>query len=264
MSGQPSEASTLGWALRQNGSCLTQEEDCGPTVEPYRVCCPAGSYCPRAYNIVCCPSSLNCTDALQARPVCANSTWDLYYNGGYFCCEHGTKGYATSVESNGCGEPEYELADSETQLSIISAGTVSTSTRTLESTTPTSQSSSSTSTSTWTSISTPASTQTGSSQSDAEASGPNVGAVAGGVMGGVAGAALIVALVWLLFRMRRQKQRSEGMIPATVELEEENPGQYSSHTGNLGVVSTITDRNQPAELDGDYSPAAELPAPFKR
>ncbi|KAL3483534.1 hypothetical protein BJX62DRAFT_244786 [Aspergillus germanicus] len=93
------EATTLGWALRQNGTCLAHEEVCCETVAPYRVCCPGASYCPRAYNIACCPSSLNCTEALQAHPVCANSTWDLYYNGGYFCCEHGTRGYASSLVS---------------------------------------------------------------------------------------------------------------------------------------------------------------------
>ncbi|KAL4968814.1 uncharacterized protein BDV14DRAFT_166791 [Aspergillus stella-maris] len=122
MPGPVSEVSTLGWALRHNGTCLKQEEDCGATANPYRGCCPSGSYCPRAYNIACCPSSLNCTEALQAKPACANRTWDLYYNGGYFCCEQGTKGYATSFDSNGCGEPGYELADSETPLSIISSG----------------------------------------------------------------------------------------------------------------------------------------------
>ncbi|KAF7591637.1 hypothetical protein BBP40_001276 [Aspergillus hancockii] len=32
-----SEASTFGWALRKNGSCLQDEEvDCGVTVSPFR------------------------------------------------------------------------------------------------------------------------------------------------------------------------------------------------------------------------------------
>ncbi|KAL4864754.1 WD40-repeat-containing domain protein [Aspergillus spectabilis] len=101
-----SDASTFGWALRQNGSCLDTEEDCGVTVEPYRVCCPGGSYCPNALNVACCPSESNCTEALEARPHCANSTWDLYINGGYFCCEQGTTGYAKDGGSDGCGSDD--------------------------------------------------------------------------------------------------------------------------------------------------------------
>ncbi|KAJ0420843.1 hypothetical protein BJY00DRAFT_312769 [Aspergillus carlsbadensis] len=173
-----SDATTLGWALRQYGSCLAHEEDCGETANPYRACCPGGSYCPRAYNIACCPSSLNCTDALQARPACANATWDLYYNGGYFCCERGTRGYATSFESNGCGEPEYELADSETLLSMIVAGT----------------------------------------KTYSSSSSTNSGAIAGGVLGGVAGLAIIVAVIWFIVRMRRRNHQEFEMTTPIREI----------------------------------------------
>ena len=118
-----SDASPFGWALRVNGSCLDVEEDCGMTIEPYRVCCPGGSYCPHAYNVACCPSGSNCTEALEAKPHCANETWDLYINGGYFCCEHGTIGYATDTDSNGCGDADYELQVGESALPIIQTGT---------------------------------------------------------------------------------------------------------------------------------------------
>ncbi|OJJ04443.1 hypothetical protein ASPVEDRAFT_136159 [Aspergillus versicolor CBS 583.65] len=80
-------ATNFGWALRKNGSCLASEVDCGETVAPYRVCCPNGSFCPHANNVACCPSKSYCTDALNGQPRCANSTWDLFINGGYFCCE---------------------------------------------------------------------------------------------------------------------------------------------------------------------------------
>lgn len=114
-------ATNFGWALRKNGSCLASEIDCGETVAPYRVCCPNGSFCPQAKNVACCPSKEYCTDALNGQPHCANSTWDLYINGGYFCCEQGTIAYAKDGGSNGCGKPGYKLQVGETPLSLISA-----------------------------------------------------------------------------------------------------------------------------------------------
>ncbi|KAL2857741.1 hypothetical protein BJY01DRAFT_242163 [Aspergillus pseudoustus] len=245
MTNSMSDASTLGWALRQNGSCLAHEEDCGETVDPYRVCCPGGSYCPRAYNIVCCPSSLNCTEALQARPVCANQTWDLYYNGGYFCCEHGTKGYATSVDSNGCGEPEYELADSEMALSVIALGTKTSRSQTASTPTPTS-------------TSTESETETELPESETGSSSP--GTIAGAVIGGVAGVALIVAVIWLLFRVRRQRQQLERMaIPAPEIPQKEYPA-------DLQVESiAASNGHRPIELSGgNHQGAAELPGNYAR
>ena len=45
-------ASPSGFALRLNSSsCLHEEVDCGATVAPYRVCCPATSFCPSQYNV---------------------------------------------------------------------------------------------------------------------------------------------------------------------------------------------------------------------
>jgi hypothetical protein len=44
--------SPSGFALRLNGSsCLDEEVNCGTTVAPYRVCCPAGAFCPSQYNV---------------------------------------------------------------------------------------------------------------------------------------------------------------------------------------------------------------------
>ncbi|KAL3473529.1 hypothetical protein BJX99DRAFT_261317 [Aspergillus californicus] len=226
MSESDSDATTLGWALRHNGSCLQQEEYCGATRNPYRACCPGGSYCPRAYNVACCPSSLNCTEALQARPVCANQTWDLYYNGGYFCCEQGTRGYATSFNSNGCGEQGYELVDSETLLSIIVTGTTST----------------------------PTPAPTGFPQLETESSKINVGAITGGVVGGVAGAALIVAMIWFLFfRTRRRKQQPEGVITHPEDPKKEYPAHYTAQSADsqLGSAEPLPSL---ASQDGQVKP----------
>lgn len=113
-----------GFAIRRNGSCLAGlEVDCGQTRAPYHACCPTGFACPHQYNVACCPPGNNCTDALLAAPspVCANGTWDLFDNGGYFCCEHGLPGYNRD-DSNGCAKPGVPLESGVQMLSTVSVG----------------------------------------------------------------------------------------------------------------------------------------------
>lgn len=111
-----------GFALRTSGTCAANELDCGFTVLPFRACCPNGSYCPSQYNVNCCPSAANCTQLLVDKPKCANETWDLYDNNGYFCCEPGTIGYATTSNSDGCALPGYKFSGADTLLRVISSG----------------------------------------------------------------------------------------------------------------------------------------------
>ena len=114
-----------GFAIRRNGTCLSgYETDCGGTVPPFRGCCPVGFQCPQQYNVVCCPPGEECSASLNAapEPKCSNSTWDLYDNGGYFCCEHGLEGFnKTSTFSNICAEPGTPLSG-VVALPIISTG----------------------------------------------------------------------------------------------------------------------------------------------
>ncbi|THC87066.1 hypothetical protein EYZ11_013488 [Aspergillus tanneri] len=92
-----SEARPFGWALRRNGSCLADlEVDCGIT----------------------------CHDALHAKPVCANSTWDLYINGDYFCCEQGTTAFAKDGGSDGCTPAQVTSNSSNTNIGAIAGGVV--------------------------------------------------------------------------------------------------------------------------------------------
>ncbi|KAL2822766.1 hypothetical protein BDW59DRAFT_163578 [Aspergillus cavernicola] len=230
-----SEASTFGWPAREIGSCLTDlEDDCGVTIEPFHVCCPQGSYCPNAYNVACCPSEANCTEALQASPHCANRTWDLYINGGYFCCQPGSTGYATNMNSNGCGTP----GDDDTPLEIISSGSA----------VPTS-------TSTSTSPPLTSATETEATDSSNSSSGTDTGAIAGGIIGGVAGAAIIAVLLWFLFRTRRQRAPPSGAIPIT---------EYYNKEAPISTPLAEMDGQQPAELGGGYHMVAELPGHYGR
>ncbi|KAI4170834.1 MAG: hypothetical protein LQ348_007043 [Seirophora lacunosa] len=111
-----------GFAVRRNGTCLSNEIDCGRTAAPFRACCPARASCPEQYNIDCCPSPANCTSTLLQEPACANTTWTLYDNQGYFCCAPGTIGYnATETFSSGCAIPGSPPRGAEL-LAVVSAG----------------------------------------------------------------------------------------------------------------------------------------------
>ena len=111
-----------GFAVRRNGSCLAEEVDCGRTQAPFRACCPARASCPQQYNVDCCPSPANCTATLLQDPTCANSTWSLYDNHGYFCCPPGTIGYnASRTFSDGCANPGSPPRGASL-LAVVSAG----------------------------------------------------------------------------------------------------------------------------------------------
>ncbi|QMW37780.1 hypothetical protein G4B11_001016 [Aspergillus flavus] len=237
---------TTGFAVRKNGSCLRTETDCGETVGGFRGCCPGGTFCPHAYNIDCCPAGKNCTESLVQEPRCANATWDLYDNGGYFCCPHDTIGFALAGQYDGCAGTGYSFGDQDTRLEVISSGTGTFFVHTsyyvsvyymwmLGSTSATTTSA--------------AATQTSSPSSS---SGVDKGAVAGGVIGGVAGVALIAAFVWLFMRRRSRPQ------PAALQ------------DGNTPIHDYKYVSSQPVEVDGqEYryelesrpnAPVHELPA----
>ncbi|KAB8253901.1 hypothetical protein BDV32DRAFT_155736 [Aspergillus pseudonomiae] len=215
---------TSGFAVRKNGSCLRTETDCGETVGGFRGCCPGGTFCPIAYNIDCCPTGENCTESLLKEPRCANATWDLYDNGGYFCCPHDTIGFALAGQTDGCAGTGYSFGERDTRLEVISSGTV----LPFSSTATTSE----TSTSTTTSATTTSAAATQTSSSSSSSSGVDKGAVAGGVIGGVAGVALIAAFVWLFMRRRSRPQ------PAPMQ------------GGNAPIHDYKYISNQPVEVDG--------------
>ena len=136
---------TSGWALRANQTCPAGESDCGPTAHGFVGCCPASSPCLPQYNNVCCPPSkpqlplyvnhfpfqtrcidsfcncidTNCTDALVvAGPWCADPSWVLCNNNGYFCCLWGQTCYSDG-NTDGCAYPGYELGPSQQVLQPI-------------------------------------------------------------------------------------------------------------------------------------------------
>ncbi|KAN0099324.1 hypothetical protein V8E51_013099 [Hyaloscypha variabilis] len=108
-------------------------------------------------------------------PQCANQSWNLYDNGGYFCCEQGFTGYASTTNSDGCAEPGYAFQSGEVLLPVISSGIAISITATSSSTTTTSNNTPKLTSSTNTQILT----------SIPPAKQSNTGPIAGGVVGGV-------------------------------------------------------------------------------
>ncbi|KAA8652746.1 uncharacterized protein ATNIH1004_001651 [Aspergillus tanneri] len=244
-----SEARPFGWALRKNGSCLAHlEVDCGITVNPFRVCCPSGSFCLHDKNVACCPSEPKCHGALEAKPFCANSTWDLYYNGGYFCCEQGATAFAKEGGgSDGCAIPGYHLQSGEQKVPIIASASGNLCLTASSSTIPTPTS---TSTPTFHSSGTDAPTQATSKSSNT-----STGAIAGGVVGGVVGAAIIAGLLWFLIRRSRRKQQTPKFQTQLKPMQLwQQPWQHYQTRPEL-------DSNRVVELENSRSsqPQVELP-----
>jgi hypothetical protein len=120
--------SVAGFAIRRNGSCIASlsETDCGGTVDEFRACCPHPAFCPSSrspsrYSVYCCDQAVNCTVAIiQEGPFCANESWTLFNNNGYFCCDAGRPGYKnTKKNSYGCANPGYQTETWETWLTPI-------------------------------------------------------------------------------------------------------------------------------------------------
>ena len=113
-----------GWAIRRAGDCLAGiEVDCGQTAKPFRGCCPSGYACPHQDNIACCPPGKNCTSALVAaeKPRCANATWDLFDNDGYFCCERKHQAFNRSG-TNACVDAGETVRPGDKVLIVVSMG----------------------------------------------------------------------------------------------------------------------------------------------
>ncbi|KAI1203889.1 hypothetical protein F5X97DRAFT_282356 [Nemania serpens] len=223
-------ATKPGWAIRRNGSCLLMEEvDCGETATPYRACCPSSTTCPShtQYNTACCPVNMNCTAALVETPSCANHSWTMFDNGGYFCCERGQVGYDIQ-NTDGCSISGEALPRDAVPLAVIDQAFPSTSKST--SVVPTSP------------VPTPSSS--GSPSNNAPG-----GTIAGAALGGVAGVTIIAGVLWFIFR------RKKTSLSASATKSSQNVGVNSDERHQEGSYSA-TPMAGPAEIAG--TPKAEL------
>ncbi|KAI0466445.1 hypothetical protein F4859DRAFT_519098 [Xylaria cf. heliscus] len=251
-----------GWAIRRNSSCLvTQEVDCGETANGFRGCCPSSTTCPHQYNLACCEANTNCTTALVETPSCANSSWIMFDNNGYFCCEDGQVGYNLG-NTDGCSRSGKALVANAQPLAVEN--------QTFSSTSTSSTSASSTSTSTSISTSTSAaSTSLSPTTSPIANNATSGGTIAGAVVGGIAGIAIIAGLAW--FFIRKKKKASASRLPQTIH---EAPGAPIVPGGSIvSGVPMIHEGNQlkeyyarsttsPSEIGG--TPKNELPVPSDR
>ncbi|KAJ8117691.1 hypothetical protein OPT61_g1159 [Boeremia exigua] len=248
-----------GFAIRRNGSCISGiEVGCGGTANGMVGCCPSEYQCPQAYNLDCCPVGKNCTMEIIEAPRCSNSSWDLYDNGGYFCCEHGLPAY-NNRSTNVCGTPA--SIRGLVALDLIQSG---------ETAIPSSSIAPSTSSTSVASASDPASATTAPTQSSstsspqqAESSTP-VGAIAGGVVGGVAGLAIIALIAWLLMRRKRREntQNPYSTVPKaevsgddSFQVPHQLEDTQRAHEAGAGKVAYAHRMELPAQ-----SAPVELPA----
>ncbi|KAI0122586.1 hypothetical protein F4814DRAFT_446524 [Daldinia grandis] len=224
-----------GWAIRRSGSCVG-EVDCGVTRDPFHACCPSSTACPSQYNVACCPFGQNCTAAAVETPKCANGSWAMFDNAGFFCCEKGYIGY-NYRGSDGCSKSGASLPDGALPLAEISQASFS--------------SSSTISTISTTSTSTPTATPASDSQSnsDSDSNSNNsapVGPIVGGVLGGVAFLAIVILCLWFV---RRRKARVEDATQSFM-LNQEPP--IPIRTEKYAAKAT------PGQVEIDGSPRAEL------
>ncbi|KAI0154868.1 hypothetical protein GGR57DRAFT_511828 [Xylariaceae sp. FL1272] len=166
-----------GWAIRRNNSCYSGiEQDCGETAHSYHACCPTSSKCSkRSKDYVCCPDGEDCTADLTVGPYCANSSWVMFNNHGFFCCDRGAVGYNDS-NADGCLAPGSDLPEGAVPLAALVQNK--------------------------TSITGPDDSGSGSGSG----SSVSTGTIAGAVVGGVAGVLIILVLVWFLIRKRKKSK----------------------------------------------------------
>ncbi|KAI1391353.1 uncharacterized protein F4822DRAFT_182916 [Hypoxylon trugodes] len=218
-----------GWAIRRENTCLiTKEVDCGKTAGDFHACCPSSTECPSQYNVACCPSGKNCTSALVTKPHCANSSWIMYDNGGYFCCEQGQVGYDMSG-SDGCIKSGAKLPDGASPFAVIDQVTPSPSSSSSSTASPTS---------------TPSQTQ--SPSSDSSSSGSHTGAIVGGVVGGVAAIAIIAAAIFFFLRRRKSQAGNDGV-------------EYTPYVEKDATPMTPAKITTPAHSEMDGMSRVELP-----
>lgn len=121
-----SNPNPLGFAIRRENLCSSSagEVDCGPTWGDFRACCPSGAYCPSTrdpgyYNAECCDQpDRNCTQTiLDEGPFCANTSWKMYDNYGYFCCDPKLDGFSNGIGVGCAKESTYSLASGQDWIS---------------------------------------------------------------------------------------------------------------------------------------------------
>lgn len=103
-----------GYAVRRVNGCLKHEEFL-PTWNHYYACCPDGMTVDtdtEDNNTPFCrgPDS----DIGHVPQVCTNSTWTLYYNSGFLCCDRDTTAFVAKSNGDtskkatfGCDSPNY-------------------------------------------------------------------------------------------------------------------------------------------------------------
>lgn len=167
-----------GFAARRPNGCFGNENP-HTTWGRYSACCPDKMSPTQDKedndNWYCSGPHASDGDVPQ---VCSNSTWNLYYNTAFFCCDQNMEAYLAKTKNSdsldatfGCDSRDYvnQLRSNHSDWTIDSVDPYTPPKRNR---------------------------------------GLNKGAIAGGVVGGVCGAIIILGLIWFLLRHRRRSKAS--------------------------------------------------------
>ncbi|KAF4628618.1 hypothetical protein G7Y89_g9537 [Cudoniella acicularis] len=124
-----------GWPLASIGSTTTCPSttpvQCTSTIVNLS-CCPSGQTCIFGAGQdanYCCPTSVDCNEAVLNFPRCANTTWTMFQQkpAGYFCCEPGLIGInPTGVSiTGGLCEPVNQVIPTSLLATIVAQVTPS-------------------------------------------------------------------------------------------------------------------------------------------
>ncbi|PGH16155.1 hypothetical protein AJ79_01922 [Helicocarpus griseus UAMH5409] len=192
-----SETPREGYAIRRDGGCLPDEDGEG-TWREWHTCCPSGTV-KKDYgdNSQCyLKSDQDKSGAVFSR--CADPSWSLWEEAGFFCCEPNEIGFTDEKRDvYGCA--------TEATFKTKYKGYIRAKSHDQPSTSPTSTAA-------------PPPTATAPKPSTPKPTAPaesstNVGGIVGGVVGGVCGVLIILAIVWFLLRRRRSRASNSQYVP---------------------------------------------------
>ncbi|KAH6642956.1 hypothetical protein C7974DRAFT_113255 [Boeremia exigua] len=177
----PSSLVEAGSALIQQGAAILRSTACLPDIEYncgsnslFNACCPSTLTCVGMNKFRCCLPWTNCA----TEQLCANSSWALFDNNGYCCCDRDSSGYNLSHHQACLG-----------QGTSISSGTLLP-----------------------TLLIDPAATPS-LIETIVPAGSSSKAAAIGGILGGIVGFAIVVRVTWVILRHKRRK-RLQGLACA--------------------------------------------------
>ncbi|KAF2671183.1 hypothetical protein BT63DRAFT_210032 [Microthyrium microscopicum] len=208
--------------LQDSGNCVSGTTTCGTAS-----CCPNGWTCNTSGSQqastsapICCPSSGDCTATVLALHTCADTSWDLYSFGGYFCCASDTVGTYSSAGKQ-CLAKSLPIPTSISLTKVTQATSTPTGAATSGGSKVTSASAgTTTAVGGNTSSSSGSNSGSGSGSSGTVTKVPQTAAIAIAVLAGV----VVLLVIFIIWRCRRSRKNAQAHIPQAQPQFQQYPG----------------------------------------